>query len=327
MLVSLLPQFSQSYMPGPVTFSDSHRCACFEQGVVDMHSRYGAPSKAPLSSAPLIALNPSRRHAFVSMIDPFSLPSDSLSSETLSSISDWIDPFALPSESLSSADGGHDLALLFRSTFSLLAGETKNSPDWWWLNDESWQALTGSVDETLGAAKQSSIVTIDYKINLFFAIFCGCFVRSARNFATVRDELRPISTKFRRQLLERSVTEVDVSDRTTVVTLTAPTQLPGLTEDSITLGRYLNRVLVLKYDHDGIKYEWFVDLPAGKMLADDSDLSFICAAPTESKQSAKKNLRWTLTLPLGIDAPWSLANAFAHAFVLPFARARASLGH
>lgn len=50
-------------------------------------------------------------------------------------------------------------------------------------------------------------------------------------------------------------------------------------------------MLVLKYDHDGIKYEWLVDLPAGKMLADDSDLSFICAAPIESKQSAKKTLR------------------------------------
>lgn len=213
------------------------------------------------------------------MIDPCALPSESLSSESLSSIS----------------DGGHDVALLFRSTFSLLAGSTKTSPDWcddWWIfNDEYWQAVTGSVDETLGAAKQSSIVALDYKINFFFSVFCAFFVRSERNFATVRDELRPISTKFRRQLLERSVTEVEVLDRTTVVTLTAPTQLPGLTEDSITLGRYLNRVLVLKYDHDGIKHEWFVDLPAGKMLADDSDLSFICAAPIESKQSAKKTLR------------------------------------
>lgn len=244
------------------------------------------------------------------MIDPCALPSESLSSESLSSIS----------------DGGHDVALLFRSTFSLLAGSTKTSPDWWIFNDEYWQAVTGSVDETLGAAKQSSIVALDYKINFFFSVFCAFFVRSERNFATVRDELRPISTKFRRQLLERSVTEVEVLDRTTVVTLTAPTQLPGLTEDSITLGRYLNRVLVLKYDHDGIKYEWLVDLPAGKMLADDSDLSFICAAPIESKQSAKKNLRWTLTLPLVIDAHWSPANAFAHAFVHTFARARASLG-
>ena len=243
------------------------------------------------------------------MIDPSALSSESLSSESLSSIS----------------DGGHDVVLLFRSTFSLLAGETKNSPDWWFFNDESWQALTGSDDETLGAAKQSSIVTLDYKINFFFAVFCGCFVRSERNFATVRNELRPISTNFRRQLLERSVTEVDVLDRTTVVTLTAPTLLPGLTEDSITLGRYLNRVFVLKYDHDGIKYEWFVNLPAGKMLADDSDLSFICAAPIESKQSAKKTLRWTVTLPLVIDAPWSPADAFAHVFVHTFARARASL--
>ena len=131
-----------------------------------------------------------------------------------------IDPFALPSasESLSSiSDCGHDVALLFRSTFSLLAEDKKASPDWWhWLfNDEAWQAFTGSVDETLGAAKQSSIVALDYKINFFFSVFCAFFVRSERNFATVRDELRPISTKFRRELLERSVTEVDVLDRTT----------------------------------------------------------------------------------------------------------------
>ena len=241
-----------------------------------------------------------------------------------------IDPFALPSasESLSSiSDCGHDVALLFRSTFSLLAEDKKASPDWWLFNDEAWQAFTGSADETLGAAKQSSIVALDYKINFFFVVLCGDLVRSERNFATVRDELRQISTKFRRQLLERSSTEVDVLDRTTVVTLTAPTQLPGLTEDSITLGRYLNRVLVLKYDHDGIKYEWFVDLPAGKMLADDSDLSFIYAPPIESKQSAKKTIRWTLTSPLVIDAPWSAANAFAHPFVYTFARARASLGN
>ena len=248
-----------------------------------------------------------------------------------------IDPFALPSasESLSSiSDCGHDVALLFRSTFSLLAEDKKASPDWWhWLfNDEAWQAFTGSVDENLGAAKQSSIVALDYKINFFFVVFCAqsatFFVRSERNFATVRDELRQISTKFRRQLLERSSTSVDVLDRTTVVTLTAPTQLPGLTEDSITLRRYyLNRVLVLEYDHDGIKYDWFVDLPAGKMLADDSDLSFIYAPPIESKQSAKKTIRWTLTSPLVIDAPWSAANAFAHPFVYTFARARASLGN
>lgn len=86
-------------------------------------------------------------------------------------------------------------------------------------------------------------------------------------------------------------------------------------------------MLVLEYDHDGIKYEWFVDLPAGKMLADDSDLSFICAPPMESKQSAKKTVRWTLTSPLVIDAPWSAANAFAHPFVYTFALARASLGN
>lgn len=141
------------------------------------------------------------------MIDPCALPSESLSSESLSSIS----------------DGGHDVALLFRSTFSLLAGSTKTSPDWcddWWIfNDEYWQAVTGSVDETLGAAKQSSIVALDYKINFFFVVFCGGVVRTERNFernfAMVRDELRLISTKFRRQLLERSVTEVDVLDRTT----------------------------------------------------------------------------------------------------------------
>ena len=127
-----------------------------------------------------------------------------------------IDPFALPSasESLSSiSDCGHDVALLFRSTFSLLAEDKKASPDWWLFNDEAWQAFTGSVDETLGAAKQSSIVALDYKINFFFVVFCGGLVRSERNFATVRDELRQISTKFRRQLLERSSTEVDVLDR------------------------------------------------------------------------------------------------------------------
>ena len=132
------------------------------------------------------------------MIDPCALPSESLSSESLSSIS----------------DGGHDVALLFRSTFSLLAGSTKTSPDWWIFNDEYWQAVTGSVDETLGAAKQSSIVALDF-FSVFFVQSCAFFVRSERNFATVRDELRPISTKFRRELLERSVTEVDVLDRTT----------------------------------------------------------------------------------------------------------------
>ena len=127
-----------------------------------------------------------------------------------------IDPFALPSasESLSSiSDCGHDVALLFRSTFSLLAEDKKASPDWWLFNDEAWQAFTGSVDETLGAAKQSSIVALDYKINFFFVVFCGGVVRSECNFAMVRDELRLISTKFRRQLLERSSTEVDVLDR------------------------------------------------------------------------------------------------------------------
>ena len=63
--MSLVSQFSSSYalnvMPYRVTLPlspDSQRCACIKGPIIGMHSRYGAPWKAPLSSAPLIALKP-----------------------------------------------------------------------------------------------------------------------------------------------------------------------------------------------------------------------------------------------------------------------------
>ena len=65
-LLSQTPSYVLNPMPGRVTlpwqslpkFTDSQRCVCVKGGIIDMNSRYGAPSKAPLSSAPLIALKP-----------------------------------------------------------------------------------------------------------------------------------------------------------------------------------------------------------------------------------------------------------------------------
>ena len=144
--------------------------------------------------------------------------------------------------------------------------------------------------------------TIDLKFNGLLLLSGLLLLRSESNFGKLRDELAPLTNEYRRQMLERSSTVIEVLDRTAVVRLKAPTQLPGLTDDSLTLVNYGERVLVLKYDHDGIKHDWWVDLPAGKVLADDLGLGFEFAPPEESKLSPSKVCRFTLTRPLVIDA-------------------------
>ena len=119
-------------------------------------------------------------------------------------------------------------------------------------------------------------------------------------------------------MLEHSSTRVEVFDHETLVSLTVLTPLPGVTDKSFYFVRpavfyspskrrneYDERELRLAYDHDGIKYSWYIELPAGKVFADDSPGPSWCfAPPTESKMSPfNKTCRFTVTWPRVIDAP------------------------
>ena len=81
--------------------------------------------------------------------------------------------------------------------------------------------------------------TIDLKFNGLLLLSGLLLLRSESNFGKLRDELAPLTNEYRRQMLERSSTVIEVLDRTAVVRLKAPTQLPGLTEDSLTLVNYV----------------------------------------------------------------------------------------
>ena len=221
-------------------------------------------------------------------------------------------------ESLSSLLSEVDLDLSFSSLAhscgSLLAAadEAALKPDF--VPVGIWKAIVHTIDVALDAASRSDMASADFKLNGIFAFnslsSCLLLLRSEinfkkveKNFEKLSDEMAPLTNKDRRQMLELATTKVEVLDRRTVVSLMAPTQLPGLTEDSITLERYGERVLVLKYDHDGMKKDWFVELPAGKVFADeDSKLAFDFAPPKESKLSTSKTCQITLTAPLVIDA-------------------------
>ena len=80
----------------------------------------------------------------------------------------------------------------------------------------------------------------------------------------LNNDLTPIVNDFRRQLLAQASTQVDVSGPEVVVTLTAPTSLPGLAEGSVSLARYGQRVLAVRYNLNGVTHDWPLELPGNR---------------------------------------------------------------
>ena len=209
---------------------------------------------------------------------------------------------------------------------------------------EMIERATLSIDDALGAASQSSVDRLETKVDSIIAIavtmpaisivlsdftlwklnndlaqiskmmdYCA---ELRDDSAKLSNELAPLTTEIRRGMLERSSTRVEVFDHETLVSLTVPTPLPGVTDKSFCFVRarvispskrrneYDERELRLAYDHDGIRYSWYIELPAGKVFADvDSRPSWCFVPPTESKMSPNKTCRFTVTWPRVIDAP------------------------
>ena len=200
-------------------------------------------------------------------------------------------------------DAVNSVPHLFDAAGSLLA---QAAPDFWPFSQDMWRDTTQSIDETLGAS-QSSVDRLATRVDSLIAIAVTMpaisIVVSGFTFWKVNNDLTPIANEFRRQLLAQASTEVDVSGPKMVVTLTAPTSLPGLAEGSVSLARYGQRLLVVSYNLNGVTNDWDLELPAGKVFGDDSNLRHTFEPPSESKDSPDKSCRFIVKKPKVIDDP------------------------
>ena len=197
-------------------------------------------------------------------------------------------------------DAVNSVPHLFDAAGSLLA---QAAPDFWPFSQDMWRDTTQSIDETLGAASQSSVDRLATRVDSLIAIASIYIVVSGFAFWKVNNDLTPIANEFRRQLLAQASTEVDVSGPEMVVTLTAPTSLPGLAEGSVSLARHGQRLLVVSYNLNGVTYDWDLELPAGKVFGDDSNPRHTFEPPSESKDSPYKSCRFIVKKPMVIDDP------------------------
>ena len=185
------------------------------------------------------------------------------------------------------------------------------------LAQDLWRDTTQSLDETIGAASQTSVDRLATQVDRLATqvdrlTICSLGL-SGFTLWKLNTDLTPIANEFRRQLLAQASTEVDVSGHQVVVTLTAPTPLPGLAEGSVSLARYGPRLLVVSYKLNGVTYDWDLELPAGKVFADDSNLRHTFEPPSESKGSPEKSCRFIVKKPKVIDDPSYNAGALSGA--------------
>ena len=71
----------------------------------------------------------------------------------------------------------------------------------------------------------------------------------------------------------------------------------------MSLTRYGQRVLAARYNLNGVTHDWPLELPAGKVFADDSKLRHTFESPSESKDSPDKSCRFIVKNPKVIDDP------------------------
>ena len=102
-------------------------------------------------------------------------------------------------------DAVNSVPHLFDAAGSLLA---QAAPDFWPFSQDMWGDTTQSIDETLGAASQSSVDRLATRVDSLIAIASIYIVVSGFAFWKVNNDLTPIANEFRRQLLAQASTEV-----------------------------------------------------------------------------------------------------------------------